>query len=219
MKDNFKLGVILFIITAFAGLCLGFVNELTADAIEANRRISARDLREILPGAESVKEIADLKSDEGDKVRVIESNEAYNGSELVGYVFKVNIMGFHGEVDLFVAVSVEDMLTGIKVARHTETPGLGARIAEERFTSKFGNKAIDRGIAMVKGEVSADNEIEAITGATVSSRAVGEAVNTALAFYYRNIKGMEVDFGGADSTSGASEDAEEEVDDTSGATE
>jgi electron transport complex protein RnfG len=225
MKENLKLGLILFVITAFAGLCLGFVNDLTAVAIAENASITSSDLVELLPGAKSKSnlEVAGASSEE--KIKVIEAFEVQGDSELVGHIFKVTTKGFHGTVDLFVAISKEDKLSGIKIISHTETPGLGAKIVEDKFRSGFSNKKIDKGVNMVKTEAKQDNDVQAITGATVSSKAIGNGVNTAIKYYMKNIKGEDFDLGGSDATSGASEAGAEgeaengTADDTSGASE
>lgn len=187
MKENFKLGAILLLITSVAGLLLGFANELTKEAILANSALNKEDLKLIMPKADSV-EISDI---EGSEV-VTEIYNAKSGSEQVGYVFKVTTKGFHGPVDLVVAISNEDVITGMKVMSHSETPGLGARIVEEQFRTRFNNLPISEDIKMVKTSPSKESEVEAITGATVSSNAVGTAVTDALRFYKENIKGEEV---------------------------
>lgn len=187
MKENFKLGAILLLITSIAGLLLGVANDLTKDAILENSKLNKEDLKIILPAAESIEE-TDLQGNE----TITEIYKAKNGSEEVGYVFKVTTKGFHGPVDLVVAISNEDIITGIKVMTHTETPGLGARIVDEEFRSKFNNLSITDDIEMVKTPPTKENEVEAITGATVSSKAVGAAVTDALRFYKETIKGEEV---------------------------
>lgn len=205
MKENLRLGLILFIITAFAGLCLGLVNELTAEAISENKAISSSDLMELVPGAKSKKALQISAVTDSDKSRVVEAFEVNGDSELLGHIFKVTTKGFHGQIDMFVAISKEDKLSGVKVIHHTETPGLGARIVEDKFKSNFFGREIDKGINMVKGKSEKENEVEAITGATVSSKAVGSGVNTAIAYYMKTIKGEEFNSNGNDVTSGASE--------------
>lgn len=187
MKENFKLGAILLIITSIAGLLLGFANDLTKEAILENSKLNKEDLKVIMPQAESIEDsgIAGTET-------VTEIFKAKNGSEEVGYVFKVTTKGFHGPVDLVVAISNEDVITGMKVMAHSETPGLGARIVEEEFRTRFNNLPTVEDIAMVKTAPAKDNEVSAITGATVSSNAIGSAVTDALRFYKENIKGEEV---------------------------
>jgi electron transport complex, RnfABCDGE type, G subunit len=220
MKENIKLGLILFLITAVAGLSLGFVKELTAAAIEANSKINSSDLAELLPGAVKVKDIK-VEGIEEEKIRVLEAYEAYSNDEtLTGHIFKTRTKGFHGAIDMVVAVDKNDKLSGIKIVEHTETPGLGARIVEEEFRKDFVGKEIASGIKMVKTETTKKDEVEAISGATVSSKAVGTGINITAAFYMEKIKGTKFETNGADADSGASEAAGEadKSEESSGAT-
>lgn len=217
MKQYFKLGMILFVICAIAALSLGFVNGLTKDIIAENRDISSSDLVELLPGAVDKKEVNTSNVDKEAKAYVDKAFEVSGNDGLVGYVFKVVTGGFHGDIEMFVAISKEDKLSGIKITSQSETAGLGARISEEKFMAGFKNKNIEKGISMTKTAASKDNEVDAITGATVSSTAVGKGVNTAIAFYMETIKGVEFNLDEQDSTSGATGEASEE-DTSSGAT-
>lgn len=187
MKENFKLGAILLIITSIAGLLLGFANDLTKEAILENSKLNKEDLKVIMPQAESIED-SGIAGNEA----ITEIFKAKNGNEEVGYVFKVTTKGFHGPVDLVVAISNEDVITGMKVMAHSETPGLGARIVEEEFRTRFNNLPTTEDITMVKTAPAKDSEVSAITGATVSSNAIGTAVTDALRFYKENIKGEEV---------------------------
>ncbi|WP_315110736.1 RnfABCDGE type electron transport complex subunit G [Clostridium intestinale] len=201
MKENFKLGIILAIITSIAGVLLGLANGVTKDAIEENSKLNKEDLALIMPLATSVEE-----TDKELEGNILEILEGKNGSEEVGYLFKVNTKGFHGPVDLMIAISNEGKMTGLKVMSHSETPGLGAKIDEDKFKERFKNVPIDKGISMVKTTPTSENEVEGVTGATISSKAVGTAVNEAINYYRVNIQGeAPIDENGTDANSGASE--------------
>lgn len=203
MKENFKLGGILLIITAIAGLLLGFANDLTKEAIKENSKISKEDLREILPIADSIK---DMTIEINEEEAVKEVYEAVKGNELVGYILKVNSKGFHGPIDFVIAISKEDKISGVKVLSHSETPGLGAKISEDKFTSRFKDKPANKYLEIIKISPSNDNQVEAVSGATVSSTASGKAVNEAITFYVEKIKGESMEGqDGTDANTGASE--------------
>lgn len=190
MKKNFKLGGILLIITMISGLLLGFANELTKEAIIENSKISKDDLSYIMPEAEKIQDTTiELDAESGIK----EVYEAVTGNDVIGYVMKVNTKGFHGEIDFVIAISNEDKITGIKVLSHNETPGLGAKITEDKFTQRFKDKSTSNYLEVVKVTPNKDTEVEAISGATTSSRASVNAVNEAITFYLENIKGQIVD--------------------------
>ena len=188
MKENFKLGITLLIITAITGVIIGFANNLTKDAILENSKINKEDLKAILPQAESIQDIEFTETE-----TVKEVYEAVNGGEVVGHVLKVTTKGFHGPVDFAIGISVDEKVSGIKVLSHSETPGLGAKIEEEKFTTRFSDKGISEDLEAVKVTPNKDNEVEAISGATTSSKATVSAVNDAIRFYKENIKGEEVE--------------------------
>lgn len=188
MKENFKLGGILLIITMIAGLLLGVANNLTKEAIIENSKVSKEDLNYILPQASSIQDINNLDTEGNGK----EIYEALNENNVVGHVIKVTTKGFHGPVDFVIGISNDGKISGIKVLSHSETPGLGAKISEEKFTSRFKDKPANGYLELVKITPNKDNEVEAISGATVSSRASVTAVNEAITFYLKNIKGEEI---------------------------
>lgn len=199
MKENLKLGGILLGVTMIAGVLLGAVNGLTKDAILENSKINKDDLKLIMPSASKIED-TEFELEEDHAIREVYLAKAEDKE--IGYVFKVNTKGFHGPVDMFVGIS-EDKLSGVKVSSHTETPGLGARIEEEEFREKFTDKPIEKSLEIIKMEPSKEHEIDGISGATVSSKAVGTAVNEAINFYKENIKGEEVEE--IDATTAASE--------------
>ncbi|MGG7144995.1 RnfABCDGE type electron transport complex subunit G [Clostridium nigeriense] len=203
MKENFKLGGILLIITMIAGLLLGFANDLTKEAIIENSKISKEDLSYIMPEAEKIQDM-DIELDAEGNVKEI--YEAVSGSDVIGYVLKVTSKGFHGAVDFVVAISKDDTVSGVKVLSHSETPGLGAKISEDKFISRFEDKPATGYLEVVKVTPNKDTEVEAISGATTSSKAAVNAVNEAITFYLEKIKGEVVESKeDTDANTGASE--------------
>lgn len=190
MKENFKLGGILLIITMIAGLLLGFANDLTKEAIIENSKISKEDLNYIMPNAEKIEDM-DINLDAEGNIKEI--YEAVSGSDVIGYVLKVTSKGFHGPIDFVIGISKDDKVSGVKVLSHSETPGLGAKISEDKFTSRFKDKPATGYLEVVKVTPNKENEVEAISGATTSSKASVNAVNEAITFYLENIKGEVVE--------------------------
>ena len=187
MKENLRLGLILLMITAIAGVALGFANAITKDAIAMNSKISVEELSVLLPGAESVEVYETFE--EGNIVEVMEASD---GKETVGYIVKVASPGFHGNIEMLVGINSEGVETGIKILSHGETPGVGAKIENADFQERFKNRPIDEEFKLVKTESSSDYEIQGITGATISSTAVITGVNTAVEYYKSAILGEEV---------------------------
>ena len=101
---------------------------------------------------------------------------AYSGDEFVGYVFSAVSSGYGGDVPVTVGVGKDGTITGVRVGDNEETPGLGSKAAGEKFTSQYTGKAISGGIRIVSGPATADDEIQAVSGATISTNAVNSAV-------------------------------------------
>lgn len=99
--------------------------------------------------------------------------------KLLGYTFLASGNGYQGEIDLMAGIKPDmKTLVGIEVLQSQETPGLGQEIDSKEFKEQFKNLAATPEITYVKNQKpSRPNEIEAITGATISSRAVVTILN------------------------------------------
>lgn len=186
MKENLILGLKLFTITAIAGLLLGFAHEITKEPIERQEKIASSAIEEVLPMAKTAEE-ADIEIPEGSNITAV--NVGYDGDNIVGYTIRITAKGYKGAIDMVVGISTEDKIEGIKIISHGETPGLGANIETDGFKGQFKGKSAAGSLKVVKTGASADNELDAISGATISSNAVTNAVNEAAEFYMTVIKG------------------------------
>ena len=96
--------------------------------------------------------------------------------------FEIIANGYNkGGLDLLIAMNTDGSVRGIEVVSITETPGLGTNVNDPDFLALFGGLA--ENAVIVKKTPSADNEVEAVTGATYSSKGVAAAVNTAIKVY------------------------------------
>lgn len=165
MKFILKLALILLLITAVVAGLLGFVNMLTADKIAENTAKKANEAMQIVLPAPSYEKLE--VSYEG----VTEAYKAENG-----YVVRLNANGFGGAIDMMVGVDLNGAVTGISVISHAETASLGAECTRPDWQSQF--------VGAVGGlQVTKDGgTVDALTGATVTSRAVTQAVNRAVEF-------------------------------------
>lgn len=186
MKENLKLGFMLLIITAIAGFLLGGAYSITKEPI-AKQAIKEKNeaMKLILPSADDFKVMEDAKV-EG---IVKEVNKGMSGDKIAGYAIKVAPKGYAGAVEMMVGISNEGKVTGIKILAHGETPGLGANATSDSFSGQYKNKPISPALVVVKGTASKENEIQAISGATITSRGVTTGVNEAIKFYTSNLKG------------------------------
>lgn len=185
MKENIKLGLILLLITGIAGLLLGGAYEVTkapiAEKIASDKQAA---MKEILPTADKFDK-SDVKINE----KVTEVNAGMKGTEIAGYAIKVTPKGYGGPVEIMVGLSNDGKVTGIKILLHTETPGLGANAPEPLFSDQYKDKPTKDKLEVVKVAPSKENQIQAITGATITSKAVTLGVNDAIDFYNSSLKG------------------------------
>lgn len=187
MRENLKLGIILLIVTAIAGLFLGGVYVITKEPIAKQALLEKNQaMKEILPMADTF-ELSNVVVPEGTTVKEVYAG--LKGNEKVGYAIKVTPKGFGGLIDMMVGISAEGKIGGIKIIAHAETPGLGANSTNINFYGQYKDKSIDSKLEVIKAGAPKENEIQAITGATITSRAVTSGVNDAIDFYTSNLKG------------------------------
>lgn len=188
MKENLKLGFILLIVTAVAGLFLGGAYTITKEPIEKQAILEkSLALKEILPIADSFEVMEDVKLPEVTSIK--EVNKGLKGSEVIGYALRVTPKGFGGLLDIMVGITADGKIGGIKILSHGETPGLGANVTNIGFYGQYMNKGTETKLEVVKTAPSKDNQIEAITGATITSRGVTNGVNEAIDFFTSSLKG------------------------------
>lgn len=161
-----RLTVVLFTITAVVALLLGLVNFITVDKIEAiNANKTATAMKEVLP-ADTYTE---LEYTGGDSLVA-----AVYKADDEGYVVKVLPSGFGGAIDMVVGVDNDGVVTGISIIKMAETSGLGTNASKPSFKDQYIGGAGDFAVNKDGGE------IDALTGATITSRAVTKGVNSAV---------------------------------------
>lgn len=175
----------LFVVTFVAATALGFVYDLTKDAIEeAKMKAQSEAIEKVLPGfnelGESVK-VALPASDDS-----LEIFPAYNGGELVGVAVKTfTNNGFSGFISVMAGIDNSGNLFGYEVLEHAETPGLGSKMNEWfRNTEKPSQNVIGKNPQSHRFEVTKDGgDIDAITASTITSRAFLDALKKAFEAY------------------------------------
>ncbi|MEG0775741.1 RnfABCDGE type electron transport complex subunit G [Clostridium sp.] len=178
MKENLGLGIKLLIITAIAGLLLGYVYEITKGPIEAKQKEEQTlAMKAILPTADEFNE-KNISAVEG----ISSIYEGNKGGQISGYLITVNPSGYGGEIKMMVGISSDGKVEGIKILTHNETPGLGSNAEKPKFADQFKGKSAEK-------ELAVGSDIQAITGSTITSKAVTNGVNTAIKFYNDQLKG------------------------------
>ncbi len=187
MNNIVKLGAILFAICAIAALALGLTNQVTAPIIEQKSIEANNEARQVvLPDASEFTQMDDsvFNNIEGlEEGLVAEVYEGKNNNETVGYTVKTLPKGYGGKIELIVGISTDGNITGIDIGSMSETPGLGSKAAEPTFKDQFSGKVTTNELNVVKGKASVDDEIQAISGATITSKAVTKGVNAAIEVY------------------------------------
>jgi len=179
MKDIFKLGTTLFGICAVAALILGVTNNITAPVIEERNIQASNEARKIvLPDADEFKKLDDINSD-----MVVEVYEGIKGNNVVGYTIKTSSKGYGGAIESMVGISKDGKITGVEIGNHSETPGLGSKATEPTFKNQYLDKDVSKPLLVIKGSANNENEISAISGATITSNGITNGVNAAMKIY------------------------------------
>ena len=196
MKD----ALVLFAITLVSGLCLGFVYDLTKEpiaqaTIDKNNRTyqevlaSASSFTEVEGSAEKIAEITNSGELAGLGYGGVAIESVLVGSDAsgaaVGYVINsLSNDSYGGAVKISVGFDASGTITGVGIREINDTPGLGLKAKEPAFKDQYIGKN-ETALTVTKMGASASNEIDAISGATVTSNATTNAVNAAL-YYLHN---------------------------------
>lgn len=166
----------LALIAGICGLCLGGVYTLTKDKIEAAaQQKKEAALKEVLPAYQTLTEGRIALAD--DPARELEYYMAYEGEDLVGVaVSTYTKKGFNGEFNLMAGILPDGTLNKVSVLKQGETPGLGAKMTEPAFYTQFEGRNPTSFRFIVKKD---GGEVDAITAATISSRAYCDALDRA----------------------------------------
>ena len=166
---GFKLGFTLFLITAAAVLVLALVHNLTAGTIALHAEEQRQTaMVSVMPGANVFSEMY------CEDTTINRISGAYNDTTFLGYCVEVTPHGFGGDIHLMVGVDANGSVTGASILGHRETISLGANATDPAFLNQYIGKS--GSITVNKGT----NAIQAVTGATITSKAVTQGINTAL---------------------------------------
>ena len=181
--------VALFVICIVAGGVLGIVFNATKDPIAAaeNAKRTAA-IKNVLPEFNTLKTVNVMSAVEGDNAEIpfhlaYDANNNFIGAAVETFTNK----GFSGNISLMVGILADGTIKNIYVLQHAETPGLGSKMEEETFKGQFNDKNADSFNFSVKKD---GGDVDAITAATISSRAFCDAVNRALSTFENNKGGF-----------------------------
>ena len=187
LKDTIHITVI----TLVAGFALGLVNEITKEPIAHQEELAKQEAcQAVFAEADDFTEIIDISNapailEEAGLAGLADINEALvakSGGESVGVVVTVtDHEGYGGDIQFTVGISNEGVVTGISILSIDETAGLGMKADTDEFKSQFVGMSAEQPIAYTKtGE---EGKIDAISGATVTTNAMVNGANAAIALY------------------------------------
>lgn len=170
-KKDIIMGIIvLTFIAGLSGYLLAQVYKTTKPKIEEIKKQEEEKLnKEIFPEG--------IKFEEKEINGIKYFSVLNESGEEIGKIFEVKTMGYGGYITLKVGLDKENKIKNIKVKEHNETPGLGSKITQDNFLKQFTGKTKDE-IYLKKDKT--DGKIDAITGATISSRAVVDGIRKLL---------------------------------------
>ncbi len=185
---------ILFVITLLSGLLLGFVYELTKKPRQLQQEKAVREACiAVFPQAkEQGTELEFVKMADAapsgelqaqlalDGVKIGDIYSAMGGEEFYGYVVEaVSTEGYGGDIVLYVGVGADGTVNGVSILEISETAGLGME-APNVLTPQFAGRKVDSFVYTKTGAKPDSNEVDAITSATITTKAVTNAVNGGL---------------------------------------
>ena len=190
--------LVLFAFTVVLGLILGVVYGITKPSIDqVNYEKTQAAYKQVFEDAASFEEYSDFDADaaatlmteKGFSDQIDSVNTALDASgNVIGYVLTVTAKdASQASITFSVGIKNDGTVNGYSITNIAETPGLGMKAQEEAFYSQFEGKNLDS-FTVVKAAPASDNEIESISGATITSKAMANGVNACIA-YFQNVLG------------------------------
>lgn len=188
--------LVLFAFTLVLGLLLGVVQGITKEPIEkADYEKTQTAYKQVFEDADSFVAYADFDADEAatlltengyvDEIEDAQVAKDASGNT-IGYVITVTAKdASQSTITFSVGIRNDGTVNGYSITSIAETPGLGMKAQEEDFYSQFEGKNVDS-FVVVKSAPTADNEIESISGSTITSKAMANGVNACIV-YFQNV--------------------------------
>lgn len=166
-NSSLKMIVTLVVIACIIALAMSYVNGLTAPIIEANAQKALNDSLAVVLPADSY----DIVNEEPAVYKAVKDGEK------IGVCVVNSVKGYGGDIKVMCGILNDGTVNKVEILEMSETPGLGANAGNESFRSQFEGK---NGVIGVSKTGKSDTEILAISGATITSKAVTDAVNSAI---------------------------------------
>lgn len=179
MKSNlFNMIAALLVVSICSAASIGYVYQKTSEPIAKAKQAKIMTAIKEMVGTFDNNPIEEKTAISGNDVELYPARE--NGTITSVAVKSFSNQGFGGKIELILGILMDGTVTGYKVTQQNETPGLGSQVTEEKFSSQF----VGLNTHSNKFSLSKDGgEIDAVTGATISSKAVIDAVQKAVSAY------------------------------------
>ncbi|MBU9726935.1 RnfABCDGE type electron transport complex subunit G [Diplocloster modestus] len=192
--------IILTVITLVAGVLLGLVYEVTKDPIAVQKELKKQEAyKTVFSDAEKFEQAPDTEdasakalvdggfnSADAEKASIVinETMKALDaGGNVLGYAMNITTtQGYGGDITFTLGIRNDGTVNGYEILSISETAGLGMKAKEDAFKQQFSGKKVDS-FAYTKTGASADNEIDAISGATITTKAMTDAINAGLCWF------------------------------------
>lgn len=220
-KSNILINtLVLLVVTFICVALLAVVNQITRGPIEqAEINARAETYKSVYPNAVNFA-VIDGTDEMLEKAPDVLASAGYSGcfindvlsvtdasGAVEGYVIAVTSpSGYGGNLQVAIGVTKDGKLTGFDPISHSETPGFGSRCGDDEFKNQFAGMPATK-LEYSKTGATGENQFDAISGATITTNAVTEAVNSAIVFYQENFAG-----GVKDKAQNVTVDSAEEVD-------
>ncbi len=179
-KEVSKPTITLFVICLIIAVLLAATNLMTRDKIaQMNKQTEATSREVVLPGVTNFEDSKDGTYAVGK-----------SGSDISGYVFTTKTKSYGGDLSVMTGIDKDGKVTGVVILSINDTPGLGLNAQKESFRDQYKKAAPEKGFEVIKSGSASDGQINAMTGATITSKAVTDCVNQAVA-QYQKVKGGE----------------------------
>lgn len=194
MNSTLKNVITLTIITLCAGFCLGFVYDVTKQPIaDMKEKTKQEAYMKVFDAAQSFKEDDSIDVSSADSVIAAAGIEGVSIDEAlvaldasgnkIGYVISTTSHeGYGGDIKISMGIDNNGTVTGVEILSISETAGLGMKAKNPEFLQQFGNKTVEQFVYTKQG-ASKDYEIDALSGATITTKAFTNAVNAGIAFF------------------------------------
>jgi len=181
VNDILKMVIVLGSICTVAGLGLAGVQSVTKEPIEYQqiKFIKEPSVKAVLAGFENdpIKDRFNLPAGKDKKGRDVFQTvfPAKKGGQVIAMALDGSGKGFNGDIQVMIGIKPSGELTGISIMKHSETPGIGSRVTEAKFTDQFKKATVDNPTA-----------VDGVSGASYSTKGVFAAVTNAVNFFKNN---------------------------------